>query len=597
MTVNFPPALILILGAILVPVLKGKVKSAYLLLLPLLTFGAVCCVPDGIQAVMPLMDLKLIVLQGDRMSRLFAMIFSVTAFLGLLYILHQKQNLEFCSALFYAGCSLGVVFAGDLITLFFFWEMLTFGAVFLIVSRFTERAKKAALRYLLVHIVGGLILLAGIILHLHEHGGTALVGHIGLNTLASRLIFLGFGINCAWPILHAWIPDTYPEASAGGVVFMSAFTTKAAVYVLARCFAGEDLLILIGSGMTVIPIFYAVIENDIRRVLSYSLINQVGVMVIGVGVGTTMSLNGTNAHVVSHIIYKGLLFMSIGAVLYRTGKTKATDLGGLYKSMPFTCTCCIIGAASISAFPLFSGFVSKSMVMSAVAYDHHPLTWLILLFASAGVMEHAGIKVPFFTFFGHDSGIRCKEAPLNMRLAMGTAAALCILIGIFPNQTLYPLLPFDGPGREYMPYTPAHVITQFQLLCFSALAFVLLVLSGFYPAEMRSINLDGEWLYRKPSRWGYQFFDRVLNGVNTFCADLFVGRLTGTVNHFFRSAPSRILVWLLVPIWKSRGADDASLSRLKADLYEKARVGTFPIGLTAILAVIFLMIFMLIQPG
>ena len=594
---NIPPALIFMLGALCIPFLKGKLKSAFMLIVPLVTFTLVSCLPSGNLVTLQLMDLELILLKADRMSRLFAMVFCITAFIGTLYMLHQKKNLQFCAAYFYSGCALGVVFAGDLFTLFVFWELLTFGAIFLILARFTERSKAAAFRYLMVHIIGGLILLAGIVLHLQANDGMALVGLISMDSLAGKLIFIGVGVNCAWPIVHAWVPDTYPEATIGGVVFMSAFTTKAAVYVLARCFPGEDILIVIGSIMTVMPIFYAVIANDIRRVLSYSIINQIGVMVIGIGVGSTMALNGTNAHVVSHVIYKGLLFMSIGAVIYRTGKRRATNLGGLYKTMPFTCVCCIIGAASISAFPLFSGFVSKSMLMSAVAYEHYSFTWLVLLFASAGVMEHAGIKVPYFTFFGQDSGIRVKEAPLNMRLAMGTAAGLCLLIGFFPNQTLYPLLPFDGPGRSYNPYTPAHIITQCQLLCFSALAFILLLRSGFYPAELRAINLDGEWFYRKGGKTLYRTCDVVFNGINAFCADMIAGRFTSAVQHYFRSAPSRLLILVMVPVWKIKGVSKDVMAERQADLYEKARIGTFPIGLTAILAVIFIAIFMLVHAG
>ncbi len=229
-------------------------------------------------------------------------------------------------------------------------------------------------------------------------------GHLGLTGIGNFLIFLGFGINCAWPLLHSWLVDAYPEATIGGTVFLSAFTTKTAVYALARAYAGEPSLIWIGVAMAAFPIFFAVIENDLRRVLAYSLINQVGFMVAGIGIGTELAINGAVAHAFNDILFKGLLFMSVGAVMFRTGKAKATNLGGLYKSMPWTCAFCIVGAASISAFPLFSGFVSKSLIMTAAAEGHLWVPWFILLFAAAGVFHHAGIKIPFFTFFGHDAG-------------------------------------------------------------------------------------------------------------------------------------------------------------------------------------------------
>jgi multicomponent Na+:H+ antiporter subunit D len=283
------------------------------------------------------------------------------------------------------------------------------------------------------------------------------------------------------------------QATPTGTVFLSAFTTKTAVYVLARCFAGTEYLIYIGAAMAMFPIFYAVIENDLRRVLGYSMINQIGFMVVGVGLGPGMGVNDAVAHAFNDVIFKGLLFMSMGAVLYRTGKINGSDLGGLYKSMPWTCGFCIVGASSISAFPLFSGFISKSMIMQAAANEGHLAIWLMLLFASAGVFHHAGIKIPFFAFFSHDSGIRCEEAPRNMLWAMGIGATLCIAIGSFP-QYLYELLPYPV---DYEPYTTTHVVLQLQLLFFSALAFVILKLTNLYPPELRSLNIDVDWSHRK----------------------------------------------------------------------------------------------------
>ena len=227
--------------------------------------------------------------------------------------------------------------------------------------------------------------------------------------------------------------------------------------------------------------------------LSYSLNNQLGFMVVGIGLGTELSLNGTAAHAFTHIIYKALLFMSMGAVLLRAGTVKASELGGLYKSMPWTTAFCVVGAASISAFPLFSGFVSKSMILSAAGLDGLLVTWLVLLFASAGVFHHSGIKIPYFAFFGHDAGKRCAEAPFNMLIAMGLAAALCIGIGVYPAP-LYELLPYKA---DYSPYTGSHVLTQLQLLVFSALAFAVLMRTGIYPPELRAINLDLDWTYRR----------------------------------------------------------------------------------------------------
>ena len=331
---------------------------------------------------------------------------------------------------------------------------------------------------------------------------------MGLGGIASWLILLSFVIKAGFPLLHNWLVDAYPEATPTGTVFLSAFTTKVAVYALARAFPGAELLVWVGVTMTVFPIFYAVIENDLRRVLSYSMINQIGFMVTGIGLGTALSVNGAVAHAFNDVIFKGLLMMSMGAVLYRTGKINGTDLGGLYKSMPLTATFSMVGAASISALPLFSGFVSKSMVMAAALEGGHGWVWLLLLFASAGVVEHAGIKIPFFSFFAHDSGIRTREAPPNMLLAMGIAAVLCIAIGVFPQWTVYPLLPY---AVEYVPYDTTHVVTQLQLLLFSSLGVFWMMRTGWYPPEKRSVNLDSDWVYR----W---LAPRVVGGVGTVVA-------------------------------------------------------------------------------
>jgi multicomponent Na+:H+ antiporter subunit D len=313
------------------------------------------------------------------------------------------------------------------------------------------------------------------------------------------LIFLAYGIKCGFPLMHNWIIDAYPQATSTGTIFLIALTTKVAVYALARSFAGTDILITIGLVMACFPIFYAVIENDLRRVLSYSMINQIGFMVCGIGIGTEMAVNGAVATAFNHVIYKGLLMMAVGAVLYRVGHVNGSHLGGLYKSMPKTTVLCIVGAASISAFPLFSGFVSKSIIMLEMLNAGHKIGWLLLLFAAAGVFHHAGIKIPFFAFFAHDSGLKVKEAPINMLIAMGIAAVLCIYIGSYP-QFLYSLLPFP---IDYSPYDMTHVVTQLQILFFSALAFVWLNLKGLYPPELLSTNLDSDWFYRKlfPSVW------------------------------------------------------------------------------------------------
>ena len=489
---ELPPFLIFYVAAIMVALLPHRLGQIILLATPLTGGLVLLGMTADADLQWSIMNLVLEPLRVDRLSLLFGYLFHIAAFLGIVFSLHLRDRLQAITSLLYAGSALGAVFAGDLLTLFFFWEMLALTSAFLIFARKTERARRAGIRYLIIQVVSGVLLLAGALM-LYRQNNSLAFNHIGLETFGGSLIFLAFGIKCAFPLLHNWLTDAYPEATVTGTVFLSAFTTKVAVYALARGFAGTEALVYIGAVMTCFPIFYAVIENDLRRVLAYSMINQIGFMVVGIGLGTALALNGAIAHAFNDVIFKGLLMMSMGAVLYRTGRMNGSDLGGLYKSMPITTTLCIVGAASISAFPLFSGFVSKSMVMVAVLDEGHPVVWLALLFASAGVFHHAGIKIPFFAFFAHDSGIRTTEPPLNMLIAMGIAAILCVFIGSYP-WLLYSLLPFEV---NYVPFDRSHVLAQFQLLVFSAAAFTWLKISGIYPPELHSTNIDAEWFYRR----------------------------------------------------------------------------------------------------
>ena len=489
---ELPPFLIFYGAAIMVALLPHRLGQVILLATPLTGGLVLLGMTADADLQWSIMNLVLEPLRVDRLSLLFGYLFHIAAFLGIVFSLHLRDRLQAITSLLYAGSALGAVFAGDLLTLFFFWEMLALTSAFLIFARKTERARRAGIRYLIIQVVSGVLLLAGALM-LYRQNNSLAFNHIGLETFGGSLIFLAFGIKCAFPLLHNWLTDAYPEATVTGTVFLSAFTTKVAVYALARGFAGTEALVYIGAVMTCFPIFYAVIENDLRRVLAYSMINQIGFMVVGIGLGTALALNGAIAHAFNDVIFKGLLMMSMGAVLYRTGRMNGSDLGGLYKSMPVTTTLCIVGAASISAFPLFSGFVSKSMVMVAVLDEGHPVVWLALLFASAGVFHHAGIKIPFFAFFAHDSGIRTTEPPLNMLIAMGIAAILCVFIGSYP-WLLYSLLPFEV---NYVPFDRSHVLAQFQLLVFSAAAFTWLKISGIYPPELHSTNIDAEWFYRR----------------------------------------------------------------------------------------------------
>lgn len=515
-----PPGLILIAAGLLLPLVHMRARAAVLLIAPLLTLLLVWQVPDGRVLVTTFMGYEVVPVEGSALSRLFATIFAIMAFGGGLFSLNRDDAVELAAAFAYAGSAIGVAFSGDLITLFIFWELMAVGST-LVVWCGGGEARRAGLRYAGIHLLGGVLLMAGVAGEITASGTTAF-DQMRADSLARWLILAGFLINAGAPPLSAWLPDAYPEASWSGTVFLSAFTTKTAVFVLLRGFPGEDLLIYVGLYMVFYGIIYAILENDMRRILAYSIVNQVGFMVTGIGVGTTMALNGAAAHAFTHIIYKALLLMSAGSVLYVTGKRKCTDLGGLFRTMPLTTICGIVGALSISSFPLTSGFISKSMISQGAADEHMMVVWLLLAAASAGVFLHAGIKFPWFVFFQKDSGLRPDEPPWNMKAAMVLFSVLCIWLGVFP-QPLYQLLPAPV---DYTPYTGAHVVFQLQLLLFSGLAFFLML--GWLK-RTETITLDFDWFYRRFGR----ALEREFNIKSEEAWSALIQKAYGTVVRFF----------------------------------------------------------------
>ena len=485
------PGLVLIVGAWLIPLLKGAAKRVAMILVPAVALIDCVLLQPGTYGVVRFVGQDLTFGRVDRLSLVFAYVFALMTLVGMVYALHVKDDAQHVSALTYAGSALGITFAGDFLSLFLFWELAAVSAVLLVWLRRERTAVAAGFRYLLVHLFGGLCLLGGIVLYWSQSGSLAfgdMSAHAG--TAAFALILAAFLLNAAVPPLGAWLPDAYPEATVTGAVFLTAFTTKSAVYALVRGFAGTELLVWWGAAMAVYGVVYAVLENDARRLLAYHIISQVGYMVCGVGLGTELALNGTTAHAFSHILYKALLFMGAGAVLEVTGRRNLSEMGGLHKTMPVTLSLYMIGAFAISAVPLFSGFVSKSMVVSAAGESHRAAIFLTLTLASAGTFLHTGLKLPYYMFFGRDRGLAAHEPPSNMLVAMGLAAAACIIIGVFPGL-LYAQLPYDV---EYAPYTVRHVIATLGVLSFTALGFFAL-LSHLDPEP--TISLDTDWFYRR----------------------------------------------------------------------------------------------------
>ena len=523
------PALVLVLGCLALPLVPARLKKGFLLAVPALAFGVVLMMftmPRGEFWHVPFLKWTLVFGRVDSLSLVFAVIMSGMCCIGTLYGLHVEEDAQHIAAWTYVAGSLGAIFAGDLLTLFLFWEVMAFASVFLIWFRRTPESTAAGFRYLLVHVAGGLSLLAGIVLHLRDaHGvSTFTAFDVHNTTTAGYLILGGFLLNAAVPPLHAWLPDAYPAGTFNGSVFLSAFTTKTAVYALCRGFAGMELLVWLGVIMSLYGVVYAIIENDVRRLFAYHIVSQVGYMVAGVGIGTALAINGACAHAFAHILYKGLLFMGGGSILFMTGETRMSKLGGLYKKMPWAFFLTLIGGLSISAFPLFSGFVSKSMIVQAGFESHLLWAAFLLNLASIGTFYCNGLKVPYFVWFGRNkcepaTFDRAKDPPWNMLAAMGIAAFFCVFLGCY-TPALYNLLPYHEAAMEYHPYTSYHLSESLQILLFTALAFFVLVrLKKIEPHA--GTNLDLDWFYRMGGRAFFWLARKPVQSVDTGVGEIY----------------------------------------------------------------------------
>lgn len=493
------PALILILGGLLLPLVPAAFKKVWRLAVPILAFARVLALVHGEFGQFQVLEWTLTFGRVDGLSAVFGYIMSFMAVIGTLYSLKVEDDGHHVASWVYVAGALGTIYAGDFLTLFLFWEVMAFSSVFLIWLRRTPTSLAAGFRYLLVHTAGGLALLAGIVLHCTVTGDWSFDAFDVKNpSLAAWLVLIGFLLNAAVPPLHGWLPDAYGEGTFNGSVFLCAFTTKTAVYALCRGFPGMEILVPLGVVMALYGVVYAVLENDARRLLAYHIISQVGYMVAAVGIGSQMAINGACAHAFAHILYKGLLFMGAGAVLHMTGKSKFTDLGGLYERMPVTFWLTLVGGLSISAFPLTSGFVSKAMIVQSGFEAHLMWAGFLLNLASVGTFLHTGLKVPYFIWFGErrcsaETWKRASDPPWNMQAAMIAAAVMCFFIGCF-TPYLYGKLPYPV---EYHPYSSYHVSETLQILLATGLGFFLLI-EKLKPEALISLDLD--WFYRQAGR-------------------------------------------------------------------------------------------------
>lgn len=580
-----PPAFLYILGALFIPLFKGRLKPLYLLSVSVIAFINLFFMETGTSWVHPFLSYDWIFLKVDRVSLIVGSIFILIGFLAILYSLHVKEDGQHAAGFLYIGSSLGVIFAGDYFSLFIFWEIMAVSGVLLIWYHRGKKSLDAGFRYLLMHFFGGSSLLVGILIHAYSTGSMT-VGPLE-SSWASLFILIGFGLNTAFIPLHTWLPDGYSEGTVTGSVFLSVYTTKTGVYVLARCFSGVDLVAYMGGVMALYGVIFALLQNDTRKLLSYHIVSQVGYMVAGVGIGTSLGVNGGIAHLFNHILYKSLLFMCMGSVIYMTGMRKLTELGGLAKKMPVTCLTCLVASLSISGAPGFNGFVSKGMVLSSAVEAHNPILELLLSLASVGTFL-SFTKLCYYTFFAKNETIETKEAPWNMQLAMGVTALLCIFYGIYP-QALFNLLPF--PSVFVHPYSASHVIGTIQLFLWAGVVFMM-VRGAFSPHE--GIVLDFDYFYRITFRGIAWLADVAFNGLRLRAQAIFSREIDGVVR--FSRNPMLIFERIITyfrPNVKEFYDPDTGSSKIGEPIYNENWYRK-PMGLGVLLAILMLFVYGLI---
>ncbi len=458
-----PPGVIFLIGALLIPLFKGKVRTAYLLLIPALALVDIASLQPQESYAYNFLGMQLLLLKVDKLSLFIGYIFTIIGFLNILYSIYVKNGGEHFASFLYIGSSLSVVFAGDFFTLVVFWEIMAISSTMLIWFQREKESLDAAYRYILMHVFGGGMLIGGVMIN-YVATGSLDVGPV-TGGLAYLLLFIGIGVNAAFILLHTWLPDSYPRATFTGSVFLSVYTTKTAVYVLARTFSGAESVAIMGGVMAIYGVTMALMQSDARKLLSYHIVSQVGYMVAGVGLGTALSVNGGIAHVFNHILYKALLFMTIGAVIYRTGIKDIHYMGGLARKMPVTTIAFVIAALSISGFPGFNGFVSKGMVLEAT--HENTLLWTLLELASIGTFL-SFLKLGYYGFFKENKNIKAEDAPLAMKLSMGATATLCVVLGVYPALMLG-ILPYEA---EYHPFELERVAETLVLFMVTGIVFI-----------------------------------------------------------------------------------------------------------------------------
>ena len=369
----------------------------------------------------------------DSLSRIFIAAYAMVGLPCMIYMLslHKDARLA-ATAIAFIAAALGVVTAPDFLWFLIFWEVTVLLACRLIVHERKPESIAVAYRYFVIQVIAGTSLFFAIAIQYAATGSFAMGAVV---PEAVPFFLVAFVIKAAMIPLHIWVLLTYPCVSPAVAVILSAYCTKIGVYAFARILPGVPWIAYAGACMALFGVAMALRQKTARRLLSYHLISQVGYMIAAIGVGTELGISGGTLHMLNHVMYKSLLFMVAGAVLYRTGTEVLTRVGGVGKAMPLTFLAGLAGAAAISGVPPFNGYVSKTLLKAATDGDVF-LKWALLLAGVGTAFSFA--KFTWYLFLRKQSDApaqaeirEIREMPLGPCVAMAMLALLCIGQGVF----------------------------------------------------------------------------------------------------------------------------------------------------------------------
>lgn len=508
------PGLIMIAMGLLVMALPERLRRPAYIAAPILALACSLQLNETSEMVYRISSkLSIDMISFDRLSLIFMTAFCIVSLIAAIYSAGSNNRFEMGFALMYAGSNMGVVLSGDVLSLIIFWELSAIASCYVVYARRTRKSTRAAFRYILVHGFGGNMLLVGIISYIAKYG-MDITNITGAQDFTFWMIFIGVAVNAAVPPLNSWMPDSYPESTIGGTIYLASFTTKSAIYVMIRFFAGTEWLVYVGAFMAIYGILMALLENDLRRLFCYHIISQLGYIVASLAMGPGYGIDGAAAHTFNNIMYKGTLLMCAGAVLYATGRRKISELGGLGRQMPLTAVCFLIASFAISGMPFLNGFASKALVMHAVSEGGYELVSFLLTTASVGTWMSIALKINYFVFFGKPVSGKpfpaeeLKSVPVNMKIGMVLGAAACTVTGVMP-KLVYNLTPSMTDGH---PFTVEHIVEYLVLFAGGTVIFFLFI------SKMKvhdQLSLDFDWFYRVA-------LDRFILWISTSIHKLFI---------------------------------------------------------------------------